>query len=212
MSDDKPVVTKGKFCLAKDPRVYADSLPARLPKTKRALGLDLGTNCGAAFSDFVPGSKIVQNPLVMGQLDLSIGPWDSGVLRHVRLKQYLSVLAPDLIFYEEVKYDAPVQPGMSAGAIVARIASAAEFIGGLKATLVVWAAERGIPVQGVPVAALKKFATGKGNAGKPDMIRAANEKFGIALDPEDYEKSGVDNIADAAWACFMAVTQYSEGL
>jgi Holliday junction resolvasome RuvABC endonuclease subunit len=38
-------------------------------------------------------------------------------------------------------------------------------------------AERGIEFRAYSASAIKKFATGKGNAGKPDMITAAKEKY-----------------------------------
>lgn len=207
----KPVTVSGKFCMTRDPRVYSDSLPAK-QRRKRCLGLDLGTNCGVAFSDFAPGGRLVDTPIVIGQWDLSLGPWDSGPLRHIRLKQFLEIAQPDLIIYEEVKYDAQIRPGMGPGAIVARVASAAEFLGGLKATLAVWAEEQGIPAQGLPITVIKKFATQRGNANKTDMITAANERFGTSFDCENYEQTGVDNMADAAFCCLYGVTHYADGM
>ncbi len=43
---------------------------------------------------------------------------------------------------------------------------------------------------------IKKFATGKGNAKKPDMVKAAQDKLGY--DGED------DNVADALWLLKLA--------
>jgi Holliday junction resolvasome RuvABC endonuclease subunit len=40
------------------------------------------------------------------------------------------------------------------------------------ATLTAWCEHHKIPYQGVPVGTIKKHATGKGNAGKEDMIKA----------------------------------------
>jgi hypothetical protein len=201
-----------KLLSEKDPRVYATKLPPCPPEYKRILGVDLGTNCGVAFCDIIPGRPNPQPLIVAGQWNLSLGPYDSGPLRHVRLKQFLAVLAPQLILYEEVKYDPPLGLGLSVGAVLARVATSAEFLGGLKTTLAVWAEEHGIPAQGIAIAQIKKHATGKGNAGKPDMIRAANEKFGLNLETEDYEKTGADNIADAVHICHMGLELYSEGL
>jgi hypothetical protein len=169
-----------------------------------------------AFVDFVPGHKLEYSPILMGQWDLSVGQYDSGILRLVRLKQFLSILNPDLIMYEEVKYDPPQdvmkKRGHGMGGVVARVATAAEFLGALKATLGIWCEERNVPAHGLAIAAIKKFATGKGNASKKEMIEAANTQFSTAFDTETYEKTGVDNICDAAFCCKMGLEAYSEGM
>lgn len=204
----------GKLAIRKDPRVYATEIARVVPPYKRIVGLDLGTNCGVSFCDMIPGVPIKNAKLVVGQWDLSCGDYDSGVLRHIRLKQFLSVLQPDLILFEEVKYTPPVIPGVqqSPAAIAARVATAAEFLGSLKATVAIWAEERGIPAQGVGIADIKKYATGVGNASKELMIAAANEKLGLSLPIEDYDKTGADNMADSVWVCAMGVERYGEGL
>ena len=65
---------------------------------------------------------------------------------------------------------------------------AAHVYGGLMATLTAWAELRGVPYQGVPVGTVKRHATGKGNAGKEEMIVAARAR---GFRPSD------DNEADA---------------
>ncbi len=202
--------------ITRDPRVYEASLPWVIRPMKRILGLDLGTNCGVAFCDLIPGQPILAPHIVGGIWDLSLGPYDSGPLRHLRLKQFLAVAKPDVVMFEEVKYDPPAElikaRNMNAGAIVARVATAAEFLGGLKVTVATWCEEHNIPAHGLGIAKIKKFATGKGNAGKPDMIRACNERYGTTLNPEDYARSGDDNIADAIFVCGIGLQEYSEGL
>lgn len=208
----KPLVV-GKLAMRKDPRVYAREITVAVPPYRRIVGIDLGTSCGVAFCDILPGVPVVSANLVMGQWDLSLGPYDSGPLRHVRLKQFLAVLQPSLILYEEVKFSPPAaMRERGVNFILARISTAAEFLGGLKATLTTWAEERGIPAQGVPIGAIKKYATGKGNADKTAMIAAANKRFGTSFATEDYETAGGDNICDAAWICTMGVELYGEGL
>jgi Holliday junction resolvasome RuvABC endonuclease subunit len=96
--------------------------------------------------------------------------------------------------------------------IVARVATAAELLGGFKITLTTWCEEHEVPAVGYPIGTIKKHATGKGNAGKPAMIAAANKHFGVELDPSDYEQTGADNIADAMWICDMAINQYKDGI
>ena len=64
---------------------------------------------------------------------------------------------------------------------------AAHVYGGLLATLTAWAEQRSIPSPGVPVAR-SSFSTGRGNAGKQDVIAAMRAR---GLSPAD------DNEADA---------------
>lgn len=206
--------TIGKISMEKDLRVYAERIQPPVAGLKRCLGLDLGTNCGATFADFQPGTAVKDVPLYMGQWDLSVGAHDSGLIRFVRLKQFLSVLKPDLVVYEDVKFvgDNAGFVGKNYTAIVARVAKPAEFLGALKAVLGIWCVENNVPSHGMGIGQIKKFATGKGNANKVEMIQAANEQFGTDFDPETYESTGVDNICDAAFCCKMGIESYSEGL
>lgn len=209
-----PGLITGRVALTRDPSFYERDLPFKPVPYKRIAGIDLGTNCGIAFCDFIPGQPILAAPIIMGQWLLDLGPYDTGPLRHVRLKQFLSVLQPDLIMYEDVKFSPPAElfRGKAIGVVVARVSTSAEFIGGLKTTLTTWAAEHGIPTHGLAISEIKKFATGKGVADKVKMIEAANEKFGTAFDPLTYERTGVDNIVDAAFACYYGVEAYSAGV
>jgi hypothetical protein len=65
---------------------------------------------------------------------------------------------------------------------------AAHMYGGLLATLTSWCEVNAIPYQGVPVGTIKKHITGKGNAGKAQVIEAVKAK---GFNPAD------DNEADA---------------
>ena len=65
---------------------------------------------------------------------------------------------------------------------------AAHVYGGLMATLTAWCEHHSIAYEGIPVGTIKKFATGRGNAGKPEMIDAA---VTAGFRPKD------DNEADA---------------
>jgi hypothetical protein len=203
-----------KFSMQKDPRVYARGVAIKPPEMTRALGVDLGTNCGIAFCDFIPGQPVVDSVVYLEQWDLSIGTYDSTALRHIRLQQFLSVLQPDLIGFEDVKVDVPIEQfkGKPLGMVVARIVPTAEFLGTLKITLSTWAERHNVPLQGIAITEIKKFATGKGNSGKEAMILACNEALGVQLAVEDYEKTGADNIADAAHILRMMIETYSEGL
>ncbi len=203
-----------KHKVERDPWLFADRIkkPAR---SNLVLGLDLGTSCGYAFTYMLDGQRLDPSKLAMhlGQFDLSAGQYDSGAIRFVRLRQFLSVMEPDLIAFEDVKYTPAEKPNrFNAGAIVARAATACEWFGGLKATVAAWAEENGVPCTSFPIGTIKKRATGKGNANKGDMIVACNELFGSDMDSKEYESAGYDNIADAAFVCLLALEQYSTGL
>ena len=202
----------GKMSLVKDPRFF-EPLPPRSPLV-RVAGLDLGTNCGIAWADIMPGQRVEDATLILGQWDLSVGLYDTGPLRHIRLKQFLSILDPRLLMFEDVKFSPNEKEfkGRSAKAIIARCGTSQEFLGGLKVTATTWCEERGIPAHGLNISEIKRYATGKGNANKVAMIEAANAQFGTSFETEGYERSGVDNICDAAFACAMGVHLYSEGV
>ncbi len=212
---EKGQLPKGKLALTKDPRVYAAQLPAIQLPYKRFLGLDLASSCGATFCDIIPGQPVTAAQIVGGQWNLSIGNWDTQSIRLIRLKQFLEITGPDLIFYEEVKYvgqSPPPGQKINLTALVARAVTGAQVVHTMQGILVTWAEERGIPCQSIPIGTLKRYATGKGNANKVDMVEAANKQFGTDFDPETYEDTGVDNIADSMFLCAMAVQNYSESL
>ena len=58
----------------------------------------------------------------------------------------------------------------------------------------------------------KRRATGRGNANKAAIIKACNSLFGTKFDPEKYESSGEDNIADSAFVCLLTCEEYAAGL
>ena len=72
---------------------------------------------------------------------------------------------------------------------------AAHIYGGFLAHLSAWCEERSIAYQGVPVATIKAFVTGKGNANKAKMV-AAIQARGFA--PADDNEA--DAIALLLWA------------
>jgi len=200
----------------REPEELSEKLSGLKKGHVRALGVDLGNNCGVAYCDFDPRKPIDWDKIQMvgGQLDLKVAPYETGPLRHVRLKHFLFVLSPSIIGFEDVK-NTPSEAmygGKKLGIIVARIANAAELLGGLKITMTTWAEEQGVPAVSWSISEIKKWATGKGNAGKPAMIKAANKKFRVELDPENFQTSGTDNIADAMHACAMTVETYAKGL
>ena len=100
-------------------------------------------------------------------------------MRFLKFKRFLSDTKActdglDAVYFEEVRRHAGVD--------------AAHAYGGFMGHLTAWCEHQNIPYQGVPVGTIKKHATGKGNAGKDEVIAAARSR-GHA--PKD------DNEADA---------------
>lgn len=134
------------------------------------LALDLGTTTGYALG----GS----GRAISGFKNFANRRFDGGGMRFVRFKSFLNELhaaSPfDRVVFEEVRAHKGVD--------------AAHAYGGFMAHLTAWCEEKTIPYEGVPVGAIKKFATGKGNAKKDAMI-AAVKSWGYHTDD--------DNEADA---------------
>ena len=204
-----------KFNISRDPWVFRESVKEPKPKSNLVLGLDLGTNCGYSYCIVQENELLVPDKLDMhiGQWDLSAGPYDSGALRFVRLRQFLSVLKPDLVAFEDVRYTPSEKlTKFNMHSIIARAATSCEFFGALKATVCTWSQENGVPCGSFPIGTIKRRATGKGNANKSDMIAACNEMFRTDFDTENYETAGFDNAADSAFVCLLALENYAKGL
>lgn len=199
-----------------DPAAFKASIVPPKTPMRLAAGLDLGTNTGIAYAYFKPGEPFIvgQHFFALGQWDLSAGPFDSGSLRFVKLRQCLHVLQPDIVFFENVRYT-PAAGGITkfnAAAILARAATSCEFFGALKATVCTWCEENDVPVTGLDIGAIKRRATGRGNANKEDVIRACNTVFGSDLDPETYTTTGADNVADSAFVLLLGLEQLGAGV
>lgn len=132
------------------------------------LALDLATQAGWATN--VGRQSGVQT------FDVKRG--ESPGMRFLRCRGWLNEIRPllggiDVIVYEQAHH---------------RGGAATACCVGLVSTVLTFAAEHGIETMPVHTAELKKWATGKGNAGKPAMIEAARQR---GWKPED------DNEADA---------------
>lgn len=204
-----------KFAIERDPDVLRSKLGAKPPKTSLVLGIDLGTTCGFSYAYHPIGQPVDPNKIDIhiGQLDLSAGSFDSGAIRFVRLRQFLSVLKPDLVATEDVKYTPGEKPNrVNIHAIISRAATSMELFGGFKATVAAWCEENQVPCTSFPIGTLKRRATSKGNANKSDMIRACNALFGTEMDADDYVSAGYDNAADSAFVCLLALETYGRGV
>jgi hypothetical protein len=194
----------------RDPELFKRHYFATRADRPLVLGLDFGTTCGYCFS-YLPAPDFDPNTLdmYMGVLDLSSGSYDSGALRLVRLRQFLMIAQPAMIFYEDVKYTPPGMGGMSPQAIIARAATSMEFLGSLRGVVAEFSESHNIPSTGVPIGVIKKRATGKGNANKQMMVEALNAHFSIAVDPESEEAA---NVADATFALLAGLDDYGKGI
>jgi hypothetical protein len=159
---------------------------SRQPQTDRAqsiLSLDLGTTTGWAL-------RGRDGRIVSGSESFKPQRFEGGGMRFLRFRRWLTEIKQsadwlDAVFFEEVRRHAGVD--------------AAHAYGGFLATLTAWCEHHGIPYQGVPVGTIKKHATGKGNAGKSEMVAAMQSR---GFRPAD------DNEADALAMLDWAAKRY----
>ena len=150
--------------------------------TTTILALDLGTTTGWALR----GSD---SHLASGSERFRPQRFEGGGMRFLRFKRWLTEIKQscdgiDCLYFEEVRRHVGVD--------------AAHAYGGFLATLTAWCEHHEIPYQGVPVGTIKKHATGKGNAGKADVIAAIRARGHVPID---------DNEADALALLHWAIAQ-----
>ena len=143
------------------------------------LALDLGTTTGFAL-------RTLDGQIAHGFASFKPQRFEGGGMRYLRFKRWLTEiksLTTDIhaVYFEEIRRHAGVD--------------AAHVYGGLMATLTTWCEHHNIAYQGVPVGTIKKHATGKGNAGKGEVI-AAMVKLGHPV-TDDNE---ADALAILHWA------------
>ncbi|KAF7599445.1 MAG: hypothetical protein CGU29_07515 [Candidatus Dactylopiibacterium carminicum] len=151
--------------------------------TTTILALDLGTTTGWALR----GSD---GHISSGSESFRPQRFEGGGMRFLRFKHWLTELKAatsgiDALHFEEVRRHVSTD--------------AAHAYGGFLATLTAWCEHHQIPYQGVPVGTIKKHATGKGNAGKDEVIASVTAR-GHA--PSD------DNEADALALLHWAIAQH----
>lgn len=120
------------------------------------LALDLGTTTGWAL-------RHLDGSIISGTECFKPQRFEGGGMRFLRFKRWLNELLSathsiNAVYFEEVRRHAGVD--------------AAHAYGGFMGQLTAWCEHQNIPYQGVPVGTIKKHATGKGNAGKDDVIAA----------------------------------------
>jgi Holliday junction resolvasome RuvABC endonuclease subunit len=151
----------------------------------RLLGIDPGTSCGYAILETETGH------IVSGVWDLSSRRHEGGGMRYLRLRSHLlDIFAAgiDAVGYEEVRHHIGTDAAHVYGGIVATISSTCEDQKVDVPRKLGFAPFRpAIPYQGIPVGTIKKFATGKGNAKKPEIVEAANRLWPTAFIQDDNE-------------------------
>lgn len=159
------------------PLVVASKPIVARPST--ILALDPGTTTGYAI-------KPASGPIVSGTMRFKPNRFEGGGMVFLRFSHWLSELNEkagpiDLVVYEEVRAH--------------RGTIAAHVYGGFVAHLTAWAEFRDLPYQGVPVATIKKFIAGKGNADKAQVIAAVRARGYAPADDNE-----ADAIAILLWA------------
>jgi Holliday junction resolvasome RuvABC endonuclease subunit len=150
------------------------------------LALDLGTHTGWALHH-------LDGTITSGTVHFKPQRFEGGGMRFLRFKRWLNELLGtnhhiNAVFFEEVRRHAGVD--------------AAHAYGGFMGHLTAWCEHHNIPYQGVPVGTIKKHATGKGNAGKDEVIASIRLRGHIP---------GDDNEADALALLHWAIHTYNDG-
>lgn len=198
-----------------DPEQFmVDTRPPDCPQWRLALGLDLGLRTGFAATYYDPAKPFVltEHAFWTGQLNLSIGNYESRAVSGIRLLQFLRKAQPDIVFFENVKHTPQMAPARLMASIIAQATSTSEFFGGLKMTVAQWAEMAGKPTVQVEISDIKRRATNRGNANKEDIIRAFNALFSSHYDPLTYQQTGVDNMCDATFALIYGLETHGNGV
>lgn len=158
------------------------------------LALDLGTTTGWAL-------RSANGPVAHGFVSFKSQRFEGGGMRYLRFGRWLADMLAlsgsqtgsqanltgiGAIYFEEVRRHLGVD--------------AAHVYGGLLATLTAWCEHHQIPYQGVPVGTIKRHATGKGNAGKAEVIAAMK-----ALGHPVTDDNEADALALLHWALAQGV-------
>ena len=134
-------------------------IPENKPVRPWVLALDLGTTTGWAL-------RTPEGLIAHGFVSFKPQRFEGGGMRYLRFKRWLTDMSATVaakqglgaIYFEEVRRHLGVD--------------AAHAYGGFLATLGAWCEHNNVPYHGVPVGTIKKHATGKGNAGKDEVIAA----------------------------------------
>lgn len=149
------------------------------------LGIDPGNHCGWAL-------RLADGRMLAGVWYLNTrreeGPGMRQLRLRARLRDLLQQEAVDLVAWEEVRRHAGTQAAHVYGALTGLLAEECEA--------------RGLRYTTVPVATVKRLATGKGNADKSAMVTAAARKWSLR------EDLLAEDEADARWIAEAAAAEY----
>jgi hypothetical protein len=155
--------------------------PARVAvlPSRAILALDLGSRCGWAV---LPRSGRIAS----GVSEFKPGRFEGAGMAFLRFEKFLAdatnASGPfGAVVFEEVR--------AHAGTL------AAQVYGGFLAHLTAWCERHAVPYLGVPVATIKRYVTGKGNASKDDVINAVRARGHAPKDDNE-----ADAIAILLWA------------
>lgn len=145
----------------------------------RVIGLDLGSRTGFAWTDDSE-VRIDQS----GVMDFQLRHYEGGGLRLLRFDKFIAELLDHdgtvLVYFEEVIWRVGAH-GPSKGDLGPGAAIYGEFSGAL-----MMACQRAeVAFEGLKVGQIKKFATGRGNANKEEMVASAKREYGLATDSDD---------------------------
>jgi Holliday junction resolvasome RuvABC endonuclease subunit len=122
----------------------------------KLLSIDPGTKCGYALWD--------NGVVISGVWSCAVKRNEGAGMRFIRMNNYLATILPvDICGYEEVRKH--------------RGTDAAHIYGGITAIIMAKCEATNTQYIPIPVGTIKKHATGKGNAGKPDMVAAAKKLY-----------------------------------
>ena len=152
---------------------------------KSFLALDLATKTGWAAAAINPHGKV---QIQSGVETFSVNSRIEGAgMRYLRFRKWLDemhkMLDIERLSFEEVKQRA-------------QSVAAGHMYGGFMATLTAWCEDNNVPYEGISVGTIKKHATGKGNAGKEEVLKAMRAK---GHNPSD------DNEADALAQLYLVL-------
>jgi hypothetical protein len=153
--------------------------PVTLHPSAAILALDLGSRCGWAV---LPRSRRIAS----GVSEFRPGRFEGAGMAFLRFERFLTDAAANagpfgVVVFEEVR--------AHAGTI------AAQVYGGFLAQFTAWCERHTTPYLGVPVATIKRHATGKGNASKDQVIRAIRARGHAPCDDNE-----ADALALLGWA------------
>jgi Holliday junction resolvasome RuvABC endonuclease subunit len=162
------------------PAIALPASPPILVGTPVLLAIDLGAATGWAL-------RTRDDHITSGTMEFRNDRWQSGGMRFLRFRRWLTETKHaangiDHVVYEQVRRHIGTD--------------AAHAYGGWLAILTAWCEHHEIQYEGVPVGTIKRFATGKGNAGKDAVIAAIKAR---GFRPAD------DNEADALAILLWAI-------